>query len=77
MADTSDVQLELGPAELEALRLLPDGGFVHLPEQVSHRAAFELVGGWLQAPGRMERLIRRYDTTGAWVSASHEVLERV
>ncbi|WP_396122407.1 hypothetical protein [Cyanobium sp. Candia 9D4] len=25
----------------------------------------------------MERLIRRYDATGAWVSASHEVLERV
>ncbi len=76
-ADSTAVQLELGPAELAALRLLPDGGFVQLPEQVSHRAAFELVGGWLPAPGRMERLIRRYDATGAWISASHEVLERL
>ncbi|MEA5411232.1 hypothetical protein VB737_05570 [Synechococcus sp. BA-120 BA3] len=69
--------MELGPAELAALQLLPDGGFVHLPEQVSHRAAFKLVGGWLRAPCQMERLIRRYDATGAWVSASHKVLERV
>ncbi|WP_396122402.1 hypothetical protein [Cyanobium sp. Candia 9D4] len=44
-ADTSDVQLELGHAELEALRLLPDGGFVRLPEQVSQ--------GGLRAGGRL------------------------
>lgn len=76
VADTSDVRLELGPAELEALRLLPDGSFVGLPEQVSHRSAYALVGSWLPAPGRMVRLIRRYDASGAWISASHEVLER-
>jgi len=35
-----------------------------------------LEGGWLVAPDRMERLIRRYDATGAWLSASHEVLTR-
>lgn len=69
-------RLELGAAELEGLRLLPDGGFTRLPQQVSHREAFELEGGWLPAPGRMERLIRRYDASGAWHSARHEVLTR-
>lgn len=74
--DIADSQLVLGAAELEGLRLLPDGGFCRLPEQVSHREAFTLEGGWLPAPGRMERLIRRYDASGAWLSANHEVLTR-
>lgn len=74
--DHADCHLELGPAELEGLRLQPDGGFCRLPERVSHREAFELEGGWLPAPGRMERLIRRYDASGAWVSATHQVLNR-
>ena len=74
--DIADSQLVLGAAELEGLKLLPDGGFCRLPEQVSHREAFTLEGGWLPAPGRMERLIRRYDASGAWLSASHEVLTR-
>lgn len=74
--EISDCRLELGTAELEGLRLQPDGGFARLPERVSHREAFVLEGGWLPAPGRMERLIRRYDASGAWHSASHEVLTR-
>jgi hypothetical protein len=74
--DLADCRLDLGSAELEGLRLLPDGGFCRLPERVSHREAFALVGGWLPAPGRMERLIRRYDASGAWISARHEVLSR-
>jgi hypothetical protein len=74
--DFADCRLELGAAELEGLRLLPDGGFARLPERVSHREEFVLEGGWLPAPGRMERLIRRYDASGAWHSASHEVLTR-
>jgi hypothetical protein len=74
--ELAEGQLELGPAELEGLRLLPDGGWCRLPERVSHREAFVLEGGWLTAPGRMERLIRRYDASGAWVSASHERLSR-
>jgi hypothetical protein len=72
----ADCRLELGATELEGLLLLPDGGFCRLPERVSHREAFVLEGGWLPAPGRMERLIRRYDASGAWHSASHEVLTR-
>lgn len=72
----SDCRLAITPAGLSRLKLLADGGFCRLPEQVSHREAFVLEGGWLPAPGRMERLIRRYDATGAWLSASHEVLSR-
>ena len=73
----SDCQIEIGAGEINSLRLLPDGGFVRLPQQISHREAFVLEGGWLVAPGRMERLIRRYDATGAWLSASHELLTRL
>jgi hypothetical protein len=69
-------QLELAPAELQELRLLPDGGFCRLPAQVSHREAFTVEGGWLTAPDRMERLIRRYDATGAWQSATHQMFTR-
>ena len=75
--EMAEVQVELGPVDLEGLRMLPDGGFCRLPERVSHREAFLLEGGWLPASGRMERLIRRYDASGAWISASHEVLSRV
>lgn len=70
-------QFALGPGDLSRLRLLPDGGYCGLPERVSHREAFVLEAGWLPAPGRMERLIRRYDATGAWQSATHERLMRL
>jgi hypothetical protein len=58
------------------LLLLADGGFSLAPEQVSHRAACTVEAGWLCAPGRLERLIRRYDASGAWRSAQHLVLTR-
>ena len=74
--ELADCRLELGSMELEGLRLLPDGGFCRLPEKVSHREAFLLEGGWLPAPDRMERLIRLYDASGAWISARHEVMSR-
>jgi len=62
--EISDCQLELGATELEGLLVQPDDSFVRLPERVSHREAFVLEGGWLPAPGRMERLIWRYDASG-------------
>ena len=68
--------LEWSAADLHGVRLLPDGGFCRLPAQVSHRDAFTVEGGWLSAPDRMERLIRCYDATGAWLSASHQILTR-
>ena len=67
-------QRELGADPGAGLRLLPDGGFLRLPERISHREAFTLEGGWLPAPGRLEILSRRYDATGAWQSATHERL---
>jgi len=54
----------------ERLLLLPDSGYCLAPLQVSHRQAFCVEAGWLPAPDRLERLIRRYDTSGAWLSAT-------
>jgi hypothetical protein len=73
-AEVKPCQLELGDGVEEGWRLLPDGGFLRLPERISHRAAFTLEGGWLSAPGQLEILRRRYDATGAWQSATHERL---
>ena len=75
--DVRPSELELGLGDLQQLRLLPDGGFCALPAQVSHREGFVLEGGWLPVAGRMQRLIRRYDATGAWQSATHERLVKV
>jgi hypothetical protein len=69
-------ELELAPGDLQELQLLPDGGFCRLPAQVSHREAFSVEGGWLAGEGRMERMIRRYDATGAWQLATHQQLTR-
>jgi hypothetical protein len=52
------------------LMLLPDSGYCLVPPQVSHREAFRVEAGWLPSPGRMERLVRRYDSRGAWISAT-------
>jgi hypothetical protein len=38
---------------------------------VSHRQALVVEAGWLPAPQRLERLIRRYDASGAWLSSTH------
>ena len=54
----------------ERLLLLPDSGYCLAPLQVSHRQAFTVEAGWLPSPGRLERLIRRYDASGAWVCAT-------
>ncbi len=54
----------------ERLLLLPDGGYCLAPLQVSHREAFRLEAAWLPEPDRMERLIRRYNASGAWISAT-------
>jgi hypothetical protein len=49
---------------------LPDSGYILVPSQVSHREAFKVEAGWLPCRGRLERLIRRYDDSGAWISAT-------
>jgi len=60
----------------QRLLLQPDAGYSLAPVQVSHRQAFAVEAGWLPEPDRLERLIRRYDASGAWVSASHFSLTR-
>lgn len=60
----------------QRLLLQPDSGYCLVPLQVSHRQRFAVEAGWLPAPGRLERLIRRYDASGAWISASHMSVTR-
>ena len=74
--DHAEVNQAFGPEQLAELQWLPDGGYVRWPQQVSHRQAFSVEGGWLTGPNRLERLIRTYDASGAWLSASHEILSR-
>ena len=61
---------ERSGSRAERLLLLPDSGYCLAPLQVSHREAFSVEAGWLPSPGRLERLIRRYDAKGAWISAT-------
>ena len=56
--------------------ILPDGGYHLSPEQVSHREAFAVEAGWLSGPNRLERLIRRFDASGAWLDPTQVVLQR-
>lgn len=74
--DRTSVELSFGPEQMAAFQWLPDGGYVSWPQQVSHRQAFITEGGWLTGPNRLERLIRRYDASGAWLSATHDILRR-
>jgi hypothetical protein len=60
---------ESGGAD-QRLLLHPDAGYSLVPVQVSHRQAFAVEAGWLPEPDRLERLIRRYDASGAWLSSS-------
>jgi hypothetical protein len=66
---------ESGGAD-QRLLLQPDAGYSLVPVLVSHRQAFAVEAGWLPQPDRLERLIRRYDASGAWVSSSYFSLTR-
>jgi hypothetical protein len=59
------------------LTWMADGGYHLTPRQVDHRSAFAVEAGWLTAPDRLERLIRRYDASGAWTSATQILASRV
>jgi hypothetical protein len=65
-----------GPSPLQ-LNFLPDGGSSLVPLQVSHRQGFTVEAGWLSSPTERQRLIRRYNDRGAWISASHLIETRV
>jgi len=70
IAASPDSPPEAGGGDGDRALLLPDGGYFQAPAQVSHRHAFAVEAGWLPAPDRLERLIRRYDASGAWQSAT-------
>lgn len=56
-----------GPLPIQVL-LLPDGISANCPLRVQTRIPFVLELGWLLAPNHRQRLVRRYDAHGEWVS---------
>lgn len=72
----ASVAWSAGPEDLDGIRWLPDGGGFRVPERVSHRAGFCVEAWWMPADGHLEQLVRRYDGSGAWQSASQRSLRR-
>ena len=68
------MDLEVDPSQ--HLTWMADGGYHLAPRQVSHRDAFEVEAGWLSSQERLERVIRRYDARGAWLSATQIIASR-
>jgi len=69
--------VEAGSADpARQLTWMADGGYHLTPRHVDHRNAFAVEAGWLTAPDRLERLIRRYDASGAWTSATQIIATR-
>jgi hypothetical protein len=68
--------LLLEASDLQGCVLLADGGYSLMPAQISHRQAFTVEAGWLLGQDSFERLIRSYDTSGAWLCSRHERLIR-
>lgn len=50
--------------------LLPDGGYATTPTQIKLGHPFYLEVGWMYEQGQRQRLVRRYDSTGKWESAT-------
>ena len=59
--------------------LLPDGGYTTIPTQIRLGCPLALEIGWVYQPGKRQRLVRRYDSTGKWCSTTFisEEIERV
>jgi Domain of unknown function (DUF3598) len=52
------------------LLLLPDRGYCITPTQIELGHAFCLEIGWIHQSGQRQRLVRRYDSSGKWESAT-------
>ena len=52
------------------LLLLADGGYTTAPTQIRLGCPFDLEIGWVYQPGKRQRLVRRYDSTGTWCSVT-------
>lgn len=51
--------------------LLPDGVSNNIPLKLSSGQGFFVEAGWLVSPTERQRLIRRYDDRGGWISSTH------
>jgi hypothetical protein len=69
-------RIALGGDAPGLINLLPDGGFSHVPLRVDHRHAFFVQAGWLVSPDQFQRLIRRYNDRGEWLSSTHLIETR-
>jgi hypothetical protein len=69
-------QLWLDGEPEQRIQWLPDGGYHLTPLQVSHRQPFSVEAGWLQNERVLQRLIRRFDASGAWQSTTCIELSR-
>ncbi|MBD2034973.1 DUF3598 family protein [Leptolyngbya sp. FACHB-321] len=63
----SRLQFNQGALPVQVL-LLPDGASATSPLQIQTQQPFFLEVGWLLQPHQRQRLIRSYDSKGAWVS---------
>lgn len=57
--------------------LLPDGTSSNAPLKYKLREPFLVEVGWLFSETERQRLIRNYDATGAWVSSTHVIEQKV
>jgi Domain of unknown function (DUF3598) len=52
------------------LLLLPDSSYCLTPTQIGSGHPFSLEIGWIDRSGQRQRLVRRYDSSGTWHSAT-------
>lgn len=63
----SKITFTQGKQPIQVL-LLPDGGSVTCPSKITPRESLFLEAGWLRNANTRQRIIRRYDSSGAWTS---------
>ena len=72
-----DDRIVFDGADPRQMYLLPDGGSSLAPIHVSHRKEFTVETGWLRSPDEHQRLIRRYNERGEWISSTHLIETRL
>ncbi len=67
----SDRLLQFDRANLSyQILLLPDSSYCLTPSQIDLGQPFYLEIGWIDLSGQRQRLVRRYDSSGTWHSAT-------
>lgn len=69
--------LAVDGASPATLHLHPDSGYSLVPLQVNHRRSFAVEAAWWPADDQLVRLIRHYDSSGAWRSATQITARRL